>query len=69
MPPGWEYGVPVSYVRERVERWHDVFDWWEQQHHVDVINVEGGFAWGVADLQVSADLSKIGTSQGQVAAG
>jgi ABC-2 type transport system ATP-binding protein len=44
-----------------------VFDWWEQQHHVDVLNVEGAFAWGVADLQVAADLSKIGTRQGQVA--
>jgi len=41
-----------------------VFDWWEQQHHVDVLNVEGNHAWGVADLSVSADLSKITTSQG-----
>jgi len=27
VPPGWEYGVPVGYVRERVERWRDAFDW------------------------------------------
>ena len=25
-PPGWEYGVPVSYVRDLVERWR-TFDW------------------------------------------
>ena len=30
-PPGWEYGVPVAYVRERVERWRDAFDWREQE--------------------------------------
>ena len=26
-PPGWEYGVPVSYVRDLVERWRTSFDW------------------------------------------
>src|SRR3954449_4210676 len=26
-PPGWEYGVPVSYVRDLVERWRTAFDW------------------------------------------
>ena len=31
VPPGWEYGVPVGYVRERVERWRDAFDWREQE--------------------------------------
>ena len=30
-PPGWEYGVPVGYVRERVERWRDAFDWREHE--------------------------------------
>ena len=40
-----------------------VFDWWEQHDHVDVLNVEGNFAWGVADLTVSADVSGIGTKQ------
>src|SRR5918992_1651557 len=25
--PGWEYGVPVSYVRDLVERWRTSFDW------------------------------------------
>jgi pimeloyl-ACP methyl ester carboxylesterase len=30
-PPGWEYGVPVGYVRERVERWRDTFDWREHE--------------------------------------
>ena len=39
-----------------------VFDWWEQHDHVDVLNTEGNFAWGVADLPVTADVSKIGTS-------
>ena len=26
-PAGWEYGVPVSYVRDLVERWRTSFDW------------------------------------------
>ena len=30
-PPGWEYGVPVGYVRERVERWRDAFDWRDRE--------------------------------------
>ncbi|GIH89648.1 epoxide hydrolase family protein [Planobispora siamensis] len=31
VPPGWEYGVPLSYVRRLVERWRDGYDWraWE----------------------------------------
>jgi epoxide hydrolase len=31
VPPGWEYGVPVEYVRELVEYWRDGYDWrsWE----------------------------------------
>jgi pimeloyl-ACP methyl ester carboxylesterase len=31
VPPGWEYGVPLSYVRELVEYWRDGYDWrvWE----------------------------------------
>ncbi len=31
VPPGWEYGVPVSYVQELVEYWRDGYDWreWE----------------------------------------
>ena len=31
VPPGWEYGVPVSYVRERVDRWRSAFDWREHE--------------------------------------
>jgi ABC-2 type transport system ATP-binding protein len=38
-----------------------VFDWWEQHDHVDVLNHEGNFAWGVADLDVTADVSGVGT--------
>ena len=38
-----------------------VFDWWEQHDHVDVLNCEGNFAWGVADLPVTVDVSRIGT--------
>ena len=40
-----------------------VYDWWEQHDHVDVLNVDGNFAWGVADLAVTADVSRIGTTQ------
>ena len=31
VPPGWEYGVPVSYVKQLVEYWSDGYDWrkWE----------------------------------------
>lgn len=38
-----------------------VFDWWEQHDHLDVLNHDGNFAWGVADLPVTADVTKIGT--------
>ncbi|HEV3134288.1 MAG TPA: epoxide hydrolase N-terminal domain-containing protein, partial [Acidimicrobiia bacterium] len=24
---GWEYGIPVDYVRELVEYWRDTYDW------------------------------------------
>jgi len=30
-PPGWEYGVPLSYVRNLVTRWRDDFDWRAQE--------------------------------------
>ena len=31
VPPGWEYGVPVSYVKGLVEHWQREYDWraWE----------------------------------------
>jgi epoxide hydrolase len=31
VPPGWEYGVPVGYVKRLVEYWRDGYDWrgWE----------------------------------------
>jgi pimeloyl-ACP methyl ester carboxylesterase len=31
VPPGWEYGVPVAYVRDLVEHWRHQYDWraWE----------------------------------------
>jgi epoxide hydrolase len=29
-PPGWEYGVPVDYVRRLVAYWRDGFDWHAQ---------------------------------------
>lgn len=31
VPPGWEYGVPVGYVRDLVEHWRTSYDWrkWE----------------------------------------
>jgi epoxide hydrolase len=33
VPPGWEYGVPLRYVKERVEYWRDGYDWraWEDK--------------------------------------
>jgi epoxide hydrolase len=31
VPPGWEYGVPVDYVRRLVRHWREEYDWraWE----------------------------------------
>ncbi|WP_066943464.1 epoxide hydrolase family protein [Microtetraspora fusca] len=29
--PGWEYGVPGSFVRDLVARWRDAFDWRAQE--------------------------------------
>jgi pimeloyl-ACP methyl ester carboxylesterase len=31
IPPGWEYGVPVGYVRDLVDHWRHKYDWraWE----------------------------------------
>ncbi|MFB9473011.1 epoxide hydrolase family protein [Nonomuraea salmonea] len=31
VPPGWEYGVPVGYVKQLVEHWRTDYDWraWE----------------------------------------
>ncbi|MFI0355280.1 epoxide hydrolase family protein [Actinomadura sp. 9N407] len=31
VPPGWEYGVPVSFVQDLVARWSESYDWraWE----------------------------------------
>ena len=33
MAPGWEYGVPLEYVKELVEHWRDGYDWraWEER--------------------------------------
>ena len=28
---GWEYGIPVDYVRELVEYWRDAYDWRAQE--------------------------------------
>jgi ABC-2 type transport system ATP-binding protein len=39
-----------------------MYDWREQHEHVDVLNVEGNHAWGVADLHVKLDLSRLGGS-------
>src|SRR5688500_20119110 len=27
VPPGWEYGVPVGYVRDLVDHWQHQYDW------------------------------------------
>jgi epoxide hydrolase len=31
VPPGWEYGVPVGYVRDLIDHWQHKYDWraWE----------------------------------------
>ena len=46
VPPGWEYGVRVDYVRRLVEKWRDEYDWraWERrlnQHPQFVTEIDG----------------------------
>jgi ABC-2 type transport system ATP-binding protein len=41
-----------------------VFDWREQQHHVDVINHDGKFSWGVVDVPVRVGLEKMSLAPG-----
>ncbi|GGS91181.1 hypothetical protein GCM10010156_56860 [Planobispora rosea] len=46
VPPGWEYGVPVAYVRRLVERWRTGYDWraWEAKinaHPQFVTEIDG----------------------------
>jgi pimeloyl-ACP methyl ester carboxylesterase len=33
--PGWEYGVPLSYVRPLLDHWRDRFDWREQEQKLN----------------------------------
>jgi hypothetical protein len=40
-----------------------VLDVREQREHLDVVNYEENYAWGVADLAVKVDLSKLGWPQ------
>ena len=32
---GWEYGTPISYLRELVEYWRDTYDWRAQEAHLN----------------------------------
>ncbi|HEY3140809.1 MAG TPA: epoxide hydrolase [Acidimicrobiales bacterium] len=46
VPPGWEYGVPLSYVERLVEQWRDGYDWrvWEaklNEHPQFVTEIDG----------------------------
>jgi ABC-2 type transport system ATP-binding protein len=36
-----------------------VYDWKEQQHHVDVINEDGKFSWGVVDVPLRVGLDRL----------
>jgi hypothetical protein len=37
----------------------EMYDTRDQLEHVDVLNNEGNFAWGVADLAVKLDLTNL----------
>jgi ABC-2 type transport system ATP-binding protein len=50
---------PVT-VNVHARQGSEMYDSSEQEVHVDVLNVEGHFAWGVADVPVKVDLSKLG---------
>jgi epoxide hydrolase len=46
VPPGWEYGVPVGYVRDLVDHWQHRYDWraWEarlNQHPQYTTTIDG----------------------------
>jgi hypothetical protein len=32
---GWDYGVPLMYVKELIEYWHEDFDWQKQEEHIN----------------------------------
>jgi pimeloyl-ACP methyl ester carboxylesterase len=34
---GWEYGIPVAYLRELVEYWRDTFDWRAQEARLNAL--------------------------------
>jgi pimeloyl-ACP methyl ester carboxylesterase len=35
---GWEYGMPVDYLRELVDYWRDVYDWRAQEAHLNAFD-------------------------------
>jgi len=37
-----------------------MYDTRDQLEHIDVVNHEGNFAWGVVDIPVKLDLSRLG---------
>jgi epoxide hydrolase len=46
VPPGWEYGVPLDYVKELVEYWRTGYDWrtWEaklNEHPQFITEIDG----------------------------
>ena len=34
---GWEYGIPIAYLRELVEYWRDTFDWRAQEARLNAL--------------------------------
>ena len=42
--PGWEYGVPLSFVRDLVTRWRESFDWRAQEARLN------GFPQFITDI-------------------
>jgi pimeloyl-ACP methyl ester carboxylesterase len=34
---GWEYGIPVSYVRELVDSWRDTYDWRAEEARLNTL--------------------------------
>jgi pimeloyl-ACP methyl ester carboxylesterase len=35
LPPGWEYGVPLSYVRPLLDHWREKYDWRAQEERLN----------------------------------
>jgi hypothetical protein len=64
VPPGWEYGVPLDYVKNLVEYWRDGYDWraWEAK-----LNSYPQFTTTIdgQNVHLSTDLAGLDSAEGR----